>query len=428
MSLDGFEQIVNFKEILQWFGISFLVLFFVVYKYMMSVKHNRDLKKSLKSFEMLMESTIEGILVFDTNGICIHSNRVAAKIFGYEPKEMIGKSADVFVSEQSKNFIKEKMKNYNQEPYEAIVMRKDKTEFPAILRGRTISWNNQRVRISTIIDISDIKKLQYNLEELNQNLEEKVALQIEDIRQKDQMLQHQNKLASMGEMIGAIAHQWRQPLNAININIENLDDDFEDGLIDREFINEFIDKNRKMIEFMSKTIDDFRDFYKIDKSKEPFSIKEAIKTTTEIKNAHFEGSSIDITVVGEDIWIDGYKREFEHVILNLLNNAVDAINNNSIYKGKIEITLDKKSVSIQDNGGGIDQEVIERIFEPYFTTKDQGDGTGIGLYMSKVIIEKNMGGKLFVENCKKGAKFTIVFDKVLEKTQDSNQSIDALVV
>ncbi len=426
MSIDTYEQIVNFRMILQWFGISFLVLFFVVYKYMMSVKHNRALKKSLKSFEMLMESTIEGILVFDTNGICIHSNRVAAKIFGYEAKEMIGKPADVFVSEQSKNFIKEKMKNYNQEPYEAIVMRKDKTEFPAILRGRTISWNNQRVRISTIIDISDIKQLQYDLEELNQNLEYKVALQIEDIRQKDQMLQHQNKLASIGEMIGAIAHQWRQPLNAININIENLDDDFEDGLIDRKFINEFINKNRKMIEFMSKTIDDFRDFYKIDKTKELFSIKEAIQITSEIKNAHFESSAIDITIVGEDIWINGYKREFEHVILNLINNAVDAIKNSGVDNGKIDIFLNKTSVSIQDNGGGIDQDIMDRIFEPYFTTKGEGEGTGIGLYMSKVIVEKNMAGKLYVENSKNGAKFTISFENVLSDKEVISQSIEAL--
>ncbi len=426
MSLDGYEQIVNFKMILQWFGISFLLLFFVVYKYMMSVKHNRALKKSLKSFEMLMESTIEGILVFDTNGICIHSNRVAAKIFGYEPKEMIGKPAYTFVSEQSKNLIKEKMNHYNQEPYEAIVMRKDKTEFPAILRGRNISWNNQRVRISTIIDISDIKQLQYDLEELNQNLEDKVALQIEDIRQKDQMLQHQNKLASMGEMIGAIAHQWRQPLNAININIENLDDDFEDGLIDRKFINDFIEKNRNMIEFMSKTIDNFRDFYKIDKNKKPFSVKEAIKITTEIKNSHLGSSFIDISVLGDDIWIDGYKSEFEHVILNLVNNAVDAIKNSAVDNGKIEIFLDKTSVSIQDNGGGIDKDIMDRIFEPYFTTKGEGEGTGIGLYMSKVIVEKNMGGELYVENSKNGAKFTISFENVLSHKEVISQSVEAL--
>ncbi len=400
-----------------------LILLFLAYKYTISIRHNIELKKSVKSFEMLMESMMEGIIIFDSEGICLHTNRVADILFGYQPKEMIGKHASEIVCIESREIIRKKMQNYNQKPYEAMMLRKDETKFPAILRGRNIFWNDKRVRISTIIDISDVKQLQYDLEVLNKNLEEKVVKQIEDIRQKDQMLQHQNKLASMGEMIGAIAHQWRQPLNALNINIENLDDDFEDGLIDGVFIDNFIIKNRSLIQFMSDTIDDFRNFYRIDKTKEFFSIKKAIKITTEIEKAHLKNHAIEICILGDDVCILGYKSEFEHVILNLINNAADVINHRGILYGKIEIILSTNSITIKDNAGGIDEAIKDRIFEPYFTTKEQGEGTGIGLYMSKVIIEKNMGGNLCVQNGSKGAEFTIIFPDTLEKSIDMVEEV-----
>ncbi len=391
------------QKLLLFIGVVGLL---VLYKYILSVRHNNALRASVKEFELLMESTLEGIIIFDMEGICIRTNKMANQIFGYEDKEMIGRHALELVSQRSLRHVKIAMQVKNKEPYEAKMLRKDGSEFDALVRGRNIFWKGKQIRISTVIDISDLKKLQYDLQMLNRQLEDKVSQQVESIRQKEQMLLHQNKLAAMGEMIGAIAHQWRQPLNVLNINIQNLDDDYEDGLIDRTFIENFIAENSRIIQFMSKTIDDFRNFYRIDKVKECFFVREAIELTTSMQSAQFKERKIDFEIRGDDFCITGYKHEFQQAILNLVNNAADAVERTG-KRGKIEIVLENDTVRIIDNGGGIDEAIIDRIFEPYFTTKSQGSGTGIGLYMSKVIIEKNMGGRLDVQNGEEGAVFTI---------------------
>ena len=262
-----------------------------------------------------------------------------------------------------------------------------------------------------IIDITTMKSLELEIQELNKNLHIEVAKQTNENLKKDKLLQEQSKLAAMGEMVGSIAHQWRQPLNSLNINIQNLDDDYLDGLIDEEFIEEFIEKQTQTIQFMSQTIDDFRNFFRIDKVKKLFSIKEAVKSTLSIQGAQLRNYNIITVIEGEDIEVESTESEFLQVVLNIITNAKDAIIEKKIQHGKINITIDKhkKSIIIKDNAGGIPPNIKDRIFEPYFTTKEQGKGTGMGLYMSKVIIEQNMGGKLIVENDDDGAVFTISF-------------------
>jgi signal transduction histidine kinase len=226
-------------------------------------------------------------------------------------------------------------------------------------------------------------------------------------RKKDKLLQEQAKLAAMGEMIGAIAHQWRQPLNALNINIQNLDDDYAEDLIDAKFIDEYIETQTHIIQFMSQTIDDFQNFFKINKTKTNFSIKNAIEKTISIQSAQLKNNSISIQIVGEDFLIKTYESEFKQVILNLISNAKDAILTNTIESGTIIIDIKDKTITISDNGGGIPEDILDRVFEPYFTTKEQGGGTGIGLYMSKMIIERSMHGTLQAYNSKDGANFVI---------------------
>lgn len=281
---------------------------------------------------------------------------------------------------------------------------------PEMQRDGSVLWHG------FIHDITEHKMMEQELKALNEQLDRRVEeeiqarLKIEKVQEMERnFLIQQSKLSSMGEMMGAIAHQWRQPLNALNLNIQNLDDDFEDGLIDKAFIHAFIEKNRKTILFMSKTIDDFRNFFKIDKVKKQFSIREAIEETLSLQSAQFKNRNIVVEISGEDVVIEGFRGEFQQVILNIINNAKDAILEHHIKEGKIFITITALHVSIEDNAGGIDEGILDRVFEPYFTTKDQGDGTGIGLYMSKMIIEKNMGGILFVENGKLGARFVISY-------------------
>jgi signal transduction histidine kinase len=160
---------------------------------------------------------------------------------------------------------------------------------------------------------------------------------------------------------------------------------------------------------MSKTIDDFRNFFRVDKQKESFSAKEEIIHTIFLLNASLKNHNISIDFKGNDFLIRGYKNEFKQVILNIISNAKDAILEKKIKEGKIVITLEKNQISIEDNAGGVPKEIIDRIFEPYFTTKEQGKGTGMGLYMSKMIIEENMKGSLSVSNTNSGAKFVIRF-------------------
>lgn len=267
-----------------------------------------------------------------------------------------------------------------------------------------------------IDDITEQKTLEYELKKMNELLdsqvEEELAKRLKI--QKEQELERQfliqkSKLSSMGEMMGAIAHQWRQPLNALSINIQNLDDDFDEGLVDKPFIDDFIARNQQTIRFMSKTIDDFRSFFKIDKEKKAFSALDAINETLSLQREQFKNLKIYVEVKGEDHQLNGFKGEFQQVLLNIINNAKDAILEQKREEGKILIVLGEKSISIEDNGGGVKEEIMERMFEPYFTTKDQGEGTGIGLYMSKMIVEKNMGWRLEAQNIEGGVRFTIFY-------------------
>ena len=263
-----------------------------------------------------------------------------------------------------------------------------------------------RARVKTHLKLQQLTNCL--LDEVDKQVRQKTEVQ-KKLAEQEILLHQQSKLAAMGEMIGAIAHQWRQPLNALNMNIQNLEDDFEDGLIDEPFIQAFIEKNRKTIVFMSKTIDDFRNFFRTDKEKQSFSLLNAVHETIALQEAQFKNHAIDVEIEGEDISLFSLKGEFQQTILNLINNAKDALVESGRCDKKITIQLLGDALAVEDNAGGIPEEILERIFEPYFTTKEQGKGTGIGLYMSKLIIEKNMGGILSVENRSEGARFLIQF-------------------
>jgi len=227
-------------------------------------------------------------------------------------------------------------------------------------------------------------------------------------QEQEELLVHQSKLASMGEMIGNIAHQWKQPLSYLSYNFMNLRAVSKRNLLNDEYLNKKLDKADAQLEFMSQTIDSFRGFYLPNKTKEFFSLEKATLETLEIMDYQFKQYNIEVVIeIKEDIKIESYKNEYKQVVLNLLNNAKDAFLQRKILNPKIIITFTRSRVSIEDNAGGIPFKVLNRIYEPYFTTKK--GNSGIGLYMSKMIIEKHMEGKLSVENGLDGAVFTIIF-------------------
>jgi signal transduction histidine kinase len=263
----------------------------------------------------------------------------------------------------------------------------------------------------------EVDKKTKELQKINENLQKIVEDKVNEIRDKDQALLQQSKMAAMGEMIGAIAHQWRQPLNSLAINIQMLEDMAEYNELDEKTLHEFVEKNMQTIKFMSQTIDDFRNFFRKDKEAVVFNIKDAIEKTINLQKAQLEHHNIKVQTELEDIEIKGYKNEFMQAILNLVSNAKDAIENLRETKGDFEGIIkiyakkvgDKVEIGVLDNGGGIDDEIKHRIFEPYFTTKEEGKGTGMGLYMVKEIVER-MHGKISVENRENGALFKIVLN------------------
>ena len=251
------------------------------------------------------------------------------------------------------------------------------------------------------------------LKELNDGLEERVKEEIKKQQKQEQLLIQQSKLAAMGEMIGNIAHQWRQPLNALSLVLQNINFAYEMDDLSEEFMNKSMDKANLLTNTMSKTIDDFRNFFKPNKQEVEFFVSDAIKNAISLIESTFEHHNISVeSKIEDDANIKGFPNEFSQVILNILNNAKDAIIENKIISGKVLIDVEKVEdnavISIIDNAGGIPNNIVEKVFNPYFTTKEEGKGTGIGLYMSKTIIETNMNGKLLVENLENGAKFTII--------------------
>ena len=247
-------------------------------------------------------------------------------------------------------------------------------------------------------------------EKMQALLESRVDEAVEKAREQDQIMFQHARLASMGEMIGNIAHQWRQPLNALTLLIQSFGTKSLSGKLNQDFIDKQVDEGMRLAVAMSDTIEDFRNFFSPSKEKEHFDVSKSIHDTLEMSSFFCKDENIDIQVqCDSDIKVYGYSNEFSQVILNFINNARDNFKHKEIDEDKkIKIVVKKASgkepmveISFADNGGGVEEHIIDRVFEPYFTTKHKATGTGIGLYMSKQIIETQMGGEVMVRNVKK---------------------------
>lgn len=283
--------------------------------------------------------------------------------------------------------------------------------------------------VITFANISKLKEAELKVSRLNEELgkqieelkekshllEEETVERIrtlEELRQKDLLLIQQSRLAAMGEMIGNIAHQWRQPLNTLGLYIQGIKMDYKHGKFSQEVLDENVTKTMEIILQMSQTIDDFQAFLVPDKEKKLFKVDEAIKKAVSLTEASLKEFNIvlDVSLNGEP-QINGYSNEYGQVLLNILMNARDAFG----AKGKSHKQVTVRSwsengravVTITDNAGGIKEEIIGKIFDAYFTTKALGKGTGVGLFMSHNIIENSMGGRLSVRNVEGGAEFRI---------------------
>ena len=265
--------------------------------------------------------------------------------------------------------------------------------------------------LSLVLDVTDRVELEESLQQYSVMLETRVAERTAELREKDRLLLQQSRLAIMGEMLNNIAHQWRQPLNVLGLNIQRLALFYDLGGFDKEFLDTSIRDAMQLIHHMSRTIDDFRDFFKPDKEKSDFSLAEAVQQSINLVGDGFRHHQIALTArLDGAARVNGYPNEFSQAILNILQNARDALLERGVAAGAITVASSVEEgvpvVTISDNAGGIPEEIMDRIFDPYFSTKGL-NGTGIGLFLSKNIIETNMGGKLTVRNGLDGAVFRI---------------------
>jgi signal transduction histidine kinase len=231
------------------------------------------------------------------------------------------------------------------------------------------------------------------------------------LSKKDMMLRQQSKMAAMGEMMDAVAHQWKQPLNSLSMMNDMLLDDFKNGLVDEAYITEVTEMTHMQIAHMINTLNEFRTFFRPSKDAEDFSVQECLQSVEILMKDELLKNTIAVSVdIQEDIILHGQINEFKHLFLNLISNAIDAFNEKSIQNRSIIIRTYKHDnhgiIEFEDNAGGIPTSVIDSIFKPNVTTKTDGKGTGIGLYMSSQIVQKH-SGSISVKNINEGAMFTI---------------------
>ncbi len=252
---------------------------------------------------------------------------------------------------------------------------------------------------------------QQELDNLNRNLEKRIRDEVKLNKANHKRYEQQAKMAAMGEMMDAVAHQWKQPLNALSMMSDLLVDDFKRGDVDQAYVDELSQNTQTQIEHMITTLNEFRNFFRPRETKENFGIKRCVQSVMLLVNDEFMKNYININIKSDkEIIIHGIENEFKHLVLNIINNAKDAFNERDINEREIDINFYKEDsyihLDIQDTAGGIPKSVIKDVFKPEVTTKEAGKGTGIGLYMSMQIAQK-LGGSLSVKNADKGACFKL---------------------
>jgi PAS domain S-box-containing protein len=392
--------------------------------------------QSISLLKATLESTADGILVVDRGGRIIDFNERFLELWHISRDVIVSLDDDralIYLMEQLINpdefvaKVRELVGQLGEESLEVICFRD----------GRVFEWysrpqcvDNEIVgRVWSFRDITDrkrdedalresealLRRKKGLLEELNSTLEKRVQEEVAKNREKDMILIHQNRQAALGEILEHIAHQWKQPLNILNLIMYDMEYTHSRGELTDEQVSKTMDKVTALTENMSQTINIFRDFYKPDREKTLFSIRESIDSALSFIMPALRYDSIEVELDADpELSAIGYPKEYAQVFINIMTNARDALKEKGAENPRINIRAfaddNKAIVDITDNAGGIPERFIDRIFDIYFTTKGASGGTGIGLYMSKKIIEKNMGGTLSVCNVEQGAQFRIALD------------------
>ncbi|MEA3372332.1 MAG: PAS domain S-box protein [Campylobacterota bacterium] len=507
-------------------------------------KIEQRLLETVENFEVLFDEGLQGIIVWDSEYRAIKVNKVAQEIYKATADEMIGRHILEFVKPECYQLARESIARQKADPYEITALRGDGTEFTGYVTGSAITYNGAKARVTIMIELTDIKNKERELQELNETLEQRVKAKtkeqdellslfdrgdsvlfkwnnderwsteyvsssvsrllgydkedfiddkiayasciykddlegvssevneagqseydhfkhqpyrlvtkegdikwvldntlivrddsgtivnyvgyisdITDLKKSEELLQRQSRLVQMGEMISMIAHQWRQPLNAISASAIKLNMQQDLGVLKPEDITEQSRFVQGQTQKMSKTINDFMNFFKPEKKIEHIDIRSLMDEVNSLMGAQLHSRGIELVYdQKESIEIECYKNELVHVLLNLITNARDAYDAGDKHPERLKqivVGLESENetfkLSVQDQAGGIPEAIIDRVFDPYFTTKEQGNGTGIGLFMSRRIVEEALGGSISVENRDGGARFTVTLKQEGER-------------
>ena len=387
-----------------YYFAAFMLIIFIVaivsssFRINQSISNNITQQEALteknSNFQNLLDMTMEAIILTDSHYNIIDINESGVMLFKMENKsDAIGINIIEYVPDYELLKLQNAMQNERNDPYEIDLRKYNGETFPTLLSSSNMIMDGKQVRIGTVLDLTQIKE-------------------------KEQQLIHQSRLAQMGEMISMIAHQWRQPLSAISGTANNLALNLMFDDIDKEEFTKEIELIIGYSQHLSHTIDDFRDFFEEEKEKETLTLEEIVTRTLNIIKVSVENKNIKIeTHFNCPKLVTTYVNEVNQVVLNLIRNAEDILLERKIKNPTIIIEAlcedNNLLLRVKDNGGGIPESIIDRVFDPYFSTKKEKDGTGLGLYMSKTIIYEHCNGKLSVKNDEYGAVFTIVLPEAL---------------
>ncbi|MDD2699133.1 MAG: ATP-binding protein [Arcobacteraceae bacterium] len=364
-------------------------------------EQKKEIESVLGSFRALANATMEALLMFENN-ICVDANDEAIRMFEYQMKsQILGIHILDFVPKTLPKYDKEELlKNEVNHEFEIDMMKNDEIIFPAQIKERNIRLENRDLKIIAILDLTEIKR-------------------------NEDILHQQSKMASMGEMIENIAHQWRQPLSAITISASSILVSHEIGMVDEEETHEQLEVIIESAEFLSHTINDFQNFLKENKQIIKFKLHDVVSKVLKLVDGNMKNNQIFVLLdLDENINMNGLENELMQVVLNIINNAKDilvekipSLTDRIIFiKAYLDESKENGIIEIQDSAGGVPKNIISKIFEPYFTTKHQTQGTGLGLYMTHKMITEHMGGDIKVTNKSfshqtkeyKGANFQVI--------------------
>jgi PAS domain S-box-containing protein len=431
----------DYKLVLEilFFGISIIVLFIYWNLKLKDEIRNKEiiqkkLKQSEERFRTLFDIAPVLLDSFDKDGKVVLWNKECEKVFGWSFDEItkVKKPLDLFYTDPLVQ--KEIFEAFNDSSENIY-----KEWHPLTKDGKQIitRWANIKLPNNELIHIGyditqqrknekiveektlELKIAKQQLEELNSSLENRIESEINKNTKQQIILMHQSKLAQMGEMIENIVHQWRQPLAQINSLVLLIDMELNKNKFTNSILENKLGEIEVLTAYMSKTIDDFKNFFSPNKQKNIFEIENAIQKALDIVRGVVHLYHIKTTInIGKDLKCYSYLEELQQVILTILNNAIEALILKKIPSGEISIDVYKQDnnivINIQDNALGINIKHLDKIFEPYFTTKRKAQGTGLGLYMAKMIIENGLLGTLNVENKLNGACFTIKIPQGIE--------------